>query len=111
MPQDVRNQALHHPVGLAHLTSFLQIVVETVIALILGILGATLNAPELKEITWRSEMAKRQVVFLCLVFNILIIASLLQKDRRYGLETGLRQLDQQGKSLIFSIVMTVELTT
>ncbi|KAG6813843.1 hypothetical protein H0H92_006787 [Tricholoma furcatifolium] len=37
------------------------IVFETFIALILGILGASLNASELKEITWASEMRKRTI--------------------------------------------------
>lgn len=29
--------------------------------MVLGTLGACLNAPELKEITWRSEMKKRSL--------------------------------------------------
>jgi len=37
------------------------IVVETILSLILGIVGASLNAPPLKEITWRSEMQKRKI--------------------------------------------------
>lgn len=38
-----------------------QIVLETLTGLILGILGASLNAPALKEITWASEMQKQYV--------------------------------------------------
>ncbi|TEB33184.1 hypothetical protein FA13DRAFT_1812922 [Coprinellus micaceus] len=37
------------------------IIVETLIALVLGIVGASLNAPPLKEITWASEMRKRSI--------------------------------------------------
>ncbi|THH07401.1 hypothetical protein EW145_g3411 [Phellinidium pouzarii] len=37
------------------------IVVEALLSLVLGILGASLNAPEVKEITWRSEMKKRKI--------------------------------------------------
>jgi len=37
------------------------IVVEALVALALGILGASLNAPPLKEITWASEMKKRSI--------------------------------------------------
>ncbi|KAI0825790.1 magnesium transporter [Irpex lacteus] len=35
------------------------IVVETLLALVLGTIAAAIRAPELKEITWRSEMKKR----------------------------------------------------
>ncbi|KAI0083951.1 magnesium transporter [Irpex rosettiformis] len=35
------------------------IVVETLLALVLGIVAAAIRSPELKEITWRSEMKKR----------------------------------------------------
>lgn len=38
-----------------------KIVYESVIALILGTLGASLSAPPLKDITWASEMKKRWV--------------------------------------------------
>ncbi|EJD07525.1 uncharacterized protein FOMMEDRAFT_73630 [Fomitiporia mediterranea MF3/22] len=37
------------------------IIAEALVSLILGIIGASLNAPELKEITWRSEMRKRKI--------------------------------------------------
>ncbi|PAV20129.1 hypothetical protein PNOK_0506300 [Pyrrhoderma noxium] len=37
------------------------IVIEAFVSLVIGILGASLNAPELKEITWRSEMRKRKI--------------------------------------------------
>ncbi|KAG6381692.1 hypothetical protein JVT61DRAFT_293 [Boletus reticuloceps] len=37
-------------------------VYESVFALILGTLGASLNAPPLKDITWASEMKKRWVL-------------------------------------------------
>ncbi|KAH7907475.1 magnesium transporter [Hygrophoropsis aurantiaca] len=39
----------------------LNIVYESILALILGILGASLNAPPLKEITWASEMKTRSI--------------------------------------------------
>ncbi|KAG9313063.1 hypothetical protein JVU11DRAFT_6503 [Chiua virens] len=39
----------------------LKMVYESIFALILGILGASLNAPPLKDITWASEMKKRRV--------------------------------------------------
>ncbi|KAF9530455.1 magnesium transporter [Crepidotus variabilis] len=37
------------------------IVVETLLSLVLGIIGACLNAPPLKEITWSSEMRKHKI--------------------------------------------------
>ncbi|KAJ7623163.1 magnesium transporter [Roridomyces roridus] len=37
------------------------IVVEAVVALALGIIGASLNAPTLKEISWSAEMRKRSI--------------------------------------------------
>ncbi|KAF9045659.1 hypothetical protein BDZ89DRAFT_1058634 [Hymenopellis radicata] len=37
------------------------IIIEAFVALFLGILGASLNAPPLKEITWASEMNKRSI--------------------------------------------------
>jgi len=37
------------------------IVFEALIALVLGIIGASLNAPALKDITWQSEMRERSV--------------------------------------------------
>lgn len=40
-----------------------KIVVEVIAAMFIGILGASLNNPQLKEITWRSEMKKRFVRF------------------------------------------------
>ncbi|KAG2338611.1 hypothetical protein BDR05DRAFT_685929 [Suillus weaverae] len=38
-----------------------KIVYESILALILGLLGASLNAPPLKDITWASEMKKRTI--------------------------------------------------
>jgi hypothetical protein len=47
-----------------------QVIVETTLALVLGTLGASLNAPEMKEITWKEEMKTRYVdCSLCLVFH------------------------------------------
>ncbi|KAF8347864.1 hypothetical protein F5887DRAFT_1072202 [Amanita rubescens] len=37
------------------------IVLEALVSLLLGIIGASLDAPELKEITWASEMKKRKI--------------------------------------------------
>ncbi|TFK39824.1 magnesium transporter [Crucibulum laeve] len=37
------------------------IILETLFALALGIIGASLNAPPLKEITWASEMRKHKI--------------------------------------------------
>ncbi|KAG7093616.1 hypothetical protein E1B28_007280 [Marasmius oreades] len=37
------------------------VILEAVVGLVLGILGAALNAPPLKGITWASEMRKRSV--------------------------------------------------
>jgi len=37
------------------------IVFEALIALVVGVLGASLNAPPLKDITWQSEMKKRSI--------------------------------------------------
>jgi len=37
------------------------IIAEVLIALVVGIVGACLNAPELREITWRSEMKKMTI--------------------------------------------------
>ncbi len=45
---------------------FPQIIVEALVALVLGTLGATIRTPELREVTWRSEMKKRYVlVYVC----------------------------------------------
>lgn len=41
-----------------------QIVFEALTALVIGILGASLNAPPLKDITWQSEMKQRCVFFV-----------------------------------------------
>ncbi|ESK96516.1 hypothetical protein Moror_7024 [Moniliophthora roreri MCA 2997] len=37
------------------------IVLEAIVGLALGVLGASLNAPALKGITWASEMRKRSI--------------------------------------------------
>ncbi|KIK08832.1 hypothetical protein K443DRAFT_1040 [Laccaria amethystina LaAM-08-1] len=37
------------------------IILETLLAMVLGIIGASLNAPKLKEITWASEMRKHKI--------------------------------------------------
>ncbi|KAH8116440.1 magnesium transporter [Phellopilus nigrolimitatus] len=37
------------------------VIAEALLSLVIGILGASLNAPELREITWRSEMKKRKI--------------------------------------------------
>jgi len=37
------------------------IVFEALTALVIGILGASLNAPPLKDITWQSEMKQRSI--------------------------------------------------
>ncbi|EIW79417.1 hypothetical protein CONPUDRAFT_59951 [Coniophora puteana RWD-64-598 SS2] len=52
-----RLKALNRPEG----TLPLNAVYESVFALILGILGAALNAPTLKDITWAGEMKKRTI--------------------------------------------------
>ncbi|KAJ7130611.1 magnesium transporter [Mycena epipterygia] len=39
----------------------LDIVLEALFALVLGTIGASLNAPALKEITWAAEMRKRTI--------------------------------------------------
>jgi hypothetical protein len=39
----------------------IDIIIEALISLVLGVVGASLNAPELKEITWASEMKKRSI--------------------------------------------------
>ncbi|KAJ6591471.1 hypothetical protein DFH09DRAFT_1137121 [Mycena vulgaris] len=38
-----------------------QIILEAFLALVLGTIGASLNAPALKEITWAAEMRKRSI--------------------------------------------------
>ncbi|KAJ3533396.1 hypothetical protein NMY22_g7348 [Coprinellus aureogranulatus] len=38
-----------------------EIVIETLVALALGIVGASIGAPPLQEITWASEMRKRSI--------------------------------------------------
>ncbi|CAL1715248.1 unnamed protein product [Somion occarium] len=35
------------------------IIAEALVALVIGIIGATVRTPELREITWRSEMKRR----------------------------------------------------
>ncbi|KAJ7436723.1 magnesium transporter [Mycena galericulata] len=37
------------------------IILEALLALVLGTLGASLNAPTLKEISWAAEMRKRSI--------------------------------------------------
>ncbi|KDQ61748.1 hypothetical protein JAAARDRAFT_122947, partial [Jaapia argillacea MUCL 33604] len=37
------------------------VVLETFVALLIGIVGASANAPPLKEISWASEMKKRSI--------------------------------------------------
>jgi len=37
------------------------IVFEALAALVIGVLGASLNVPPLKDITWQSEMKKRSI--------------------------------------------------
>ncbi|KAI6096960.1 hypothetical protein EDD16DRAFT_1499798, partial [Pisolithus croceorrhizus] len=39
----------------------LNTVYESILALVLGILGASMNSPPLKDITWASEMKKRTI--------------------------------------------------
>jgi len=43
-------------------------VLETLLALILGILGAALNVPALKEITWSNEMKNQFVTYAPMSF-------------------------------------------
>ncbi|KAF8548933.1 hypothetical protein OG21DRAFT_1422156 [Imleria badia] len=52
-----RLKALGKPEGSLPLNT----VYESVFALILGTLGASLNTPPLKDITWASEMKKRTI--------------------------------------------------
>ncbi|KAH0836751.1 magnesium transporter [Lanmaoa asiatica] len=52
-----RLKALGKPEGSLPLNT----VYESIFALVLGILGASLNAPPLKDITWASEMRKRTI--------------------------------------------------
>jgi hypothetical protein len=40
---------------------YAQIIVETLVALVLGTVGASLDAPPLREITWASELRTRCV--------------------------------------------------
>ncbi|KAI0339441.1 hypothetical protein BDW22DRAFT_1361479 [Trametopsis cervina] len=37
----------------------LDIVAETLVAMVIGVIAAAVRSPELREITWRSEMKKR----------------------------------------------------
>ncbi|EGO22418.1 hypothetical protein SERLADRAFT_395611 [Serpula lacrymans var. lacrymans S7.9] len=39
----------------------LNTIYESILALVLGIFGASMNAPPLKDITWASEMRKRTI--------------------------------------------------
>jgi len=39
----------------------IDVILEAFFALVLGILGASLNSPTLKEITWAAEMRKRSI--------------------------------------------------
>lgn len=68
---------------------------ETLAALFLGILGASLNAPPLKEITWASEM-RRQCVTIFLLPRFVTLLFHPQQNRRDGLENGIRELRQPG---------------
>ena len=55
-------QCINRVLDVDGLLVIVQIIVETLVGLILGILGASLNAPPLKEITWASEMRKQYVM-------------------------------------------------
>ncbi|KAG6850757.1 hypothetical protein H0H93_008795 [Arthromyces matolae] len=44
------------------------IVLETLAGMVLGILGASLRAPQLKEITWASEMRKHFITLIAIAF-------------------------------------------
>nr|GAT45755.1 predicted protein [Mycena chlorophos] len=39
----------------------IDIILEALIALVLGIVGASLNVPKLKDITWAAEMQTRKI--------------------------------------------------
>ena len=58
----------------SHDTAIAKIAAEALIAMVLGIVGACLKAPESKDITWAGEMKTRcveQPVFSCFVSDCL----------------------------------------
>jgi hypothetical protein len=65
LPTDVSIKPAHESSGINVLISvapLIQVVFEALVALVLGIIGASLNAPALKDITWQAEMRERYVV-------------------------------------------------
>lgn len=63
--------------------------------MVLGILGASLNAPPLKEITWASEMQKQYV--LDLSFTVCPIKPIPAPSTKWTLASDLRALSTEGE--------------
>lgn len=61
-----------------------QIILETLLAMMLGIIGASLNAPKLKEITWASEMRKQWVSWLTHIHAHEPFSKIDEMDSRLG---------------------------
>jgi hypothetical protein len=62
-------------------------VFEALAALVLGVLGASLNAPPLKDITWQSEMKKRCIFSFLSSLLVLMrrtASSIDEMDSRLG---------------------------
>ena len=76
-----------------------QIIFETFLALLLGILGAIVNAPPLKEISWSSEMKKQSVLGGPNVFNFISDNSLSQIDDMDS-RLGFASYVNRGKEMI-----------
>lgn len=63
----------------------LKIVIETFVAMVIGIIGASLNTRPLKEITWASEMKTRFVSFgLGIASSLSMCRSIDEMDARLG---------------------------
>ena len=78
-----------------------QIIFEALTALILGILGASLNAPYLKDITWQSEMKQQYVSPSISQTWFEILKPVFQNDRRYGFTHGFREFRKPGQGACF----------
>lgn len=77
-----------------------QIIIEAFISLILGTIGATVRTPELREITWRSEMKRRYASPL--TRNILFLRILQQTNSLLLFRRAQEELDPRLSFKLFA---------
>ncbi|KAJ3491377.1 hypothetical protein NLI96_g761 [Meripilus lineatus] len=76
------------------------IIIEAFISLILGTIGATVRTPELREITWRSEMKRRYASPL--TRNILFLRILQQTNSLLLFRRAQEELDPRLSFKLFA---------